>query len=152
MKTDLYAWATARCAKQEFSRADICSKLMGKGASAEEARTLTERLVDERYVDDARFAAAFVADKIRFDHWGRIKIRYMLHLKGVADDLVEEALEQIDETAYTETLKQFLNSRLGPSRHPLCPQAESGPHGHRTGLRAFLGVPPFEHGGIAFRA
>ena len=112
MKTDLYAWATARCAKQEFSRADICSKLMGKGASAEEARTLTERLVDECYVDDARFAAAFVADKIRFDHWGRIKIRYMLHLKGVADDLVEEALEQIDETAYTETLKQFLNSRL----------------------------------------
>ena len=46
MTTDLYTWATARCAKQEFSRADICSKLMAKGASAEEARALTERLVN----------------------------------------------------------------------------------------------------------
>ena len=67
--------------------------------------------MNERYVDDARFAAAFVADKFRFVHWGRIKIRYMLHLKGVADNVVEEALQQIDETAYTETLKQFLESR-----------------------------------------
>lgn len=116
MTTDLYTWATARCAKQEFSRADICSKLMGKGASAEEARALTERLVNERYVDDARFAAAFVADKFRFDHWGRIKIRYMLHLKGVADNVVEEALQQIDETQYAETLEAFLKGKLRTTR------------------------------------
>ena len=87
MKTDYYAWAARRCAQKEYSRAEMLAKLMEKGAAAAEARDCVDRLAAERYLDDARFAKAFVSDKVRFDHWGRVKIRYALHLKGVADDL-----------------------------------------------------------------
>ena len=108
MKTDYYAWAARRCAQKEYSRAEMLAKLMEKGAAAAEARDCVDRLAAERYLDDARFAAAFVSDKVRFDHWGRVKIRYALHLKGVADDLTEEALAEIDETLYREQLAQYV--------------------------------------------
>ena len=112
MNTDLYAWAAARCARQECSRRDISTKLVGKGATAAEAREVVDRLVGEGFIDDARYARAFVADKFRFEHWGRIKISYMLHLKGLPDNVVDEALQQIDEAQYAETLKDFLEGKL----------------------------------------
>ena len=111
MKTDYYAWAARRCAQKEYSRAEMMAKLMEKGAAAPEARDCVDRLEAERYLDDARFAAAFVSDKVRFDHWGRVKIRYALHLKGVADDLTEEALAEIDETLYREQLAQYIAAK-----------------------------------------
>lgn len=112
MNTDLYAWAAARCARQECSRRDISTKLVGKGATAAEAREVIDRLVGEGFIDDARYARAFVADKFRFEHWGRVKISYMLHLKGLPDNVVDEALQQIDEAQYAETLKDFLEGKL----------------------------------------
>lgn len=112
MNTDLYAWAAARCARQECSRRDISTKLVGKGATAAEAREVVDRLVGEGFIDDARYARAFVADKFRFEHWGRVKISYMLHLKGLPDNVVDEALQQIDEAQYAETLKDFLEGKL----------------------------------------
>lgn len=112
MNTDLYAWAAARCARQECSRRDISTKLVGKGATAAEAREVVDRLVSEGFIDDARYARAFVADKFRFEHWGRVKISYMLHLKGLPDNVVGEALQQIDEAQYAETLKDFLEGKL----------------------------------------
>lgn len=112
MNTDLYAWAAARCARQECSRRDISTKLVGKGATAAEAREVVDRLVGEGFIDDARYARAFVADKFRFEHWGRVKISYMLHLKGLPDNVVDAALQQIDEAQYAETLKDFLEGKL----------------------------------------
>ena len=112
MNTDLYAWAAARCARQECSRRDISTKLVGKGATAAEACEVVDRLVGEGFIDDARYARAFVADKFRFEHWGRVKISYMLHLKGLPDNVVDEALQQIDEAQYAETLKDFLEGKL----------------------------------------
>lgn len=112
MNTDLYAWAAARCARQECSRRDISTKLVGKGATAAEAREVVDRLVGEGFIDDARYARAFVADKFRFEHWGRVKISNMLHLKGLPDNVVGEALQQIDEAQYAETLKDFLEGKL----------------------------------------
>ena len=112
MNTDLYAWAAARCARQECSRRDISTKPVGKGATAAEAREVVGRLVGEGFIDDARYARAFVADKFRFEHWGRVKISYMLHLKGLPDNVVDDALQQIDEAQYAETLKDFLEGKL----------------------------------------
>ena len=111
MNTDLYAWAAARCARQECSRRDISTKLVGKGATAAEACEVVDRLVGEGFIDDARYARAFVADKFRFERWGRVKISYMLHLKGLPDDVVDEALQQIDPDEYRAALDEFIQSR-----------------------------------------
>ena len=72
---------------------------------------LLERLVNEKYIDEARYAEAFVSDKFRFDHWGRIKIGHALRQKGIADSLISEALEHIDEDEYRTLLTDFIESK-----------------------------------------
>ena len=109
--TDFYLWATSRCAVKEYCCSEIASKLQQKGATPDETEALLERLVNEKYIDEARYAAAFVSDKFRFDHWGRIKINHALRQKGIADSLIREALEAIDEEEYRTMLTEFIQSK-----------------------------------------
>lgn len=108
---DYYLWATSRCAQKEYCRSEIAAKLRTKGASADEAEDLLNRLEEEHYIDELRYATAFVSDKFRFDHWGRIKIRYALRQKGISDSNIDEAMDQIDEEAYTKALCDFINAK-----------------------------------------
>jgi len=50
---------------------------------AEEADKAIARLVEQKFIDDARFARYFVKDKLKFNKWGRIKIGYALRQKGL---------------------------------------------------------------------
>ena len=109
---DLLRRTAALCVRKEYCASEIVQKLRAKGATPEQAAQMLERLQHEGYTDDLRYARAFVADKFRFEHWGRVKISYMLHLKGLPDNVVDEALQQIDEAQYAETLKDFLEGKL----------------------------------------
>jgi len=53
-------------------------------------------LTSDKFVDDARYAAMFVRDKSRISKWGRVKIATALRAKGVAADIINDALTQID--------------------------------------------------------
>lgn len=109
--TDYYLWATSRCAIKEYCCSEIATKLQQKGATPDEIDTLLERLVNEKYIDESRYAEAFVSDKFRFDHWGRIKISHALRQKGIADSFIRKALSTIDEEEYREMLKDFIQSK-----------------------------------------
>lgn len=109
---DLYNWASARCAIKEYCRSEIEAKLMSKGATADETAQIVQRLQDEGFIDEHRYAAAFVADKFRFDHWGRTKIRHALRHKGIAEGIANEAIdERIDSDDYQQALKDFIASK-----------------------------------------
>ena len=49
-------------------------------------------LVDERFIDDSRFAGAFVRDKLKFNGWGKQKIVYRLKALGIAGDVISKAI------------------------------------------------------------
>lgn len=118
---DYFNWVAGLCARREYCEREIARKLADKGASPEEAAEVLQRLVDEGYVNDLRYAKAYVSDKFRFDHWGRVKIQNQLRLKGVNDTDIREALSQIDEEAYREVVRQFVDSRrreLGDDEDP----------------------------------
>lgn len=55
---------------------------------------IVEQLVREKFVDDRRFAAAFVRDKLRFNGWGKQKIVYKLRSLGVEQSIISEAIDQ----------------------------------------------------------
>lgn len=106
-----YQWATSRCAQKEYCRSEIAKKLLAKGATPDEVDDTLGRLEAESYIDEARYARAFVNDKFRFDHWGRIKIRYALRQKGVSDFDTDDALALIDDDDYRQALADFIASR-----------------------------------------
>ena len=108
----LYAWATARCARSEACRADIRLALARRSVYGEAADSLLDRLEDEGYIDEARYARAFVHDRSRYDRWGRIKIGAALRQKNIASSLINAALQtEIDETEYAATLRALLAAK-----------------------------------------
>jgi len=115
---DLYQWAAAYCAKRECCRSDVLSKLLAKGTTRTEAEAILEKLKAERFIDESRYARAYVNDKFRFDHWGRTKIRYQLLLKKIPESSIDEALSQISEEAYLQAVKAFILSRTKTLSEP----------------------------------
>jgi regulatory protein len=96
------------CSKKEYASGEILNKLIDWEISAEVASKLVAELIREKFIDDTRYARAFVNDKLKFSRWGRIKIQYMLKQKGVSEHVIKEALEDIDSAIYEEILSQEL--------------------------------------------
>lgn len=112
----LYQWATSRCSQKEYCRSELAQKMRLKGANSSMIERVLQQLERERYVDETRYARAFVSDKFRFESWGKIKIRFTLQHKGLSSSDIEEALSTIAEDDYTEALKTFLQRKLKTTR------------------------------------
>ena len=78
---------------------------------ADDISRILKYLVKEGYVDESRYAAAFVHDKVRFAKWGRVKIGQALWQKRIPADVADEALSYIDEDEYMEALRDVVASR-----------------------------------------
>lgn len=98
------ARAEELCARAEHASGEIREKLWRWGIGPDQADGIIDSLQERRFLDDARFARAFVRDKIEFAGWGRRKIALALYKKRVPRDIITEALESIDMEAYTARL------------------------------------------------
>ncbi len=100
------------CAKAERSSGDAM-RLMARWnvEPAERARVL-EKLLHDRYIDDSRYAGAYVRDKSRLAGWGAHKIRMQLAAKGIARETIEEALAQIDPETTAGKLDELLARKM----------------------------------------
>lgn len=74
-KDTAWSWATDRCARRECCRFDIEQKLRETPLSATDRELVLDALEDEKYIDSARYARAFVHDKLAYDRWGRLKMQ-----------------------------------------------------------------------------
>lgn len=96
------------CSRSEQCEGELREKLRKWLVSDDDADTIIRSLRRRRYVDDSRFARAFVRDKFRFDHWGRRKIELALRRKRVQADVIAEALDEIDGDEYFAMLRKLL--------------------------------------------
>lgn len=96
------------CAGAEQCSADIRAKVLKKGFQPETADRIVGYLVQNRYLDDARFARAFAADKVKFAGWGRAKVRLHLKAKRLADNVIAQALDYICDDDYLLALRKAL--------------------------------------------
>lgn len=102
---------TAKCAGAEYCRADI-RRMMSRWELPEGvADKIIKRLQDERYIDEQRYAHAFVRDKFRYNHWGWIRIEQELKRRGIAQEYIDEAKAEISDDANLETLKKIIETK-----------------------------------------
>ena len=99
----------SRC---EHCESEVREKLLAWGGSNEETEEIIAYLVEERYIDNQRYANSYTRDKFRFNHWGKYKISMMLRSKDIGNDIIEEAMNQIEEEEYLEKLQQILKDKL----------------------------------------
>ena len=100
------------CSRREYCSSDILKKLVDAtdGDRAKSAEILSV-LVEERYVDDLRYASAYARDKAALAGWGEAKIRYMLSSKGIAKDLIAKAMEEIDDVKASSRLEKLMENK-----------------------------------------
>lgn len=103
--------ATALCSGSEHCVSDMMEKLSRWGLSRQDSERVIDFLLDEKYIDELRYARAYTNDKIRFSHWGRVKIRAMLRMQRISDSDINEALDNIDEQQYLEILEGVIETK-----------------------------------------
>ena len=100
------------CSRREYCRADIMKKAMSAlDGDREKAEKVIEILVAEKYIDEIRYASAFARDKSSISGWGETKIRYMLSSKGVPREVIDKALEEIDESKAMTRLEKLMENK-----------------------------------------
>ena len=104
--------AEAYCAMSEHCTDDVCRKLEQWGAPLAEFDSILEHLKKEKYVDNRRYAIAFVRDKYRFNQWGRIKIAQSLRMKQIGSEEINLAMEEVDEAEYLDILTSAIRRKL----------------------------------------
>ena len=103
--------AAALCAHSEQAAGDIREKLFKWGLSGSDVTRIINQLTEQGFLNEARFARAFVKDRFAFNGWGKIKIAHQLKQKGISTDVVDEAMNAIDDDAYRERLIELLRSK-----------------------------------------
>ena len=101
-----------QCARMEYCVSDVRRKaLKALEGDAEAAEKIVASLVQDRFVDDRRYAAAFAREKAALQGWGVVKIRFQLRGKGISDEIITEALQEIDPAKAASKLDKLAADR-----------------------------------------
>ena len=100
------------CSKAEYCLSDIRRKaLKDMEGDADAAGRIVASLLEDRYVDDARYAVAFAREKANIQGWGPIKIRFQLRAKGVSEADITAALEEVEPQKAADKLDRLLAAK-----------------------------------------
>ncbi len=105
------------CSRAEYCTAELRQKLRRWQVPAADAQAIVEELQRKRFVDDDRYARAFVRQKVAFARWGRRKIAAALAAKRITGAAAREALDTIDAAEYAAALRAVVAAKarsLGP--------------------------------------
>lgn len=127
----------AACARAEHSAGELRKKMVRWRLPRQDADRVIDFLYDNAFIDDARFAHAFVNDKVAFDLWGRIKIRQALRLHGIDSETIAAALDDVDSELYRHNLDTLLRQKAKLS-------TETDPYKRKTALYRFAASRGYE--------
>ena len=99
------------CARSEHCQHEMLEKMRQWEMSDEAQARVMQRLIQERYVDDERYARAFVNDKILYNKWGRRKVEQALWTKRISDDIRTAVLAEVDDEQYLSVLRPLLKQK-----------------------------------------
>lgn len=99
------------CSTAEHCIYDVRKKLDNCELQKDEVERIINKLQQQGYVDEKRYAEAFVHDKLFFAKWGRVKISNMLWQKRISESIIADALYTIDDDEYIAVLKDVINSK-----------------------------------------
>jgi regulatory protein len=111
-----------QCSRREYCTSDVLKKAeKALEGDKEKAMQVVATLVEEKFVDDLRYASAYAREKSAISGWGEVKIRYMLSAKGIARDVIAQALAEVDPNRADSRLIKLLENKYRTlSEDPQC--------------------------------
>ena len=134
--------AAAYCAAAEHCRSEVQTKLLQWGASANQTSDILDQLEDQGFLSETRYCSAFVNDKIRFQGWGKEKIRMALKQKRLPVSLIEEAINAFPQDEYEERLQAIIACKAATL-------SDTDSYLRKAKLARFLASPGFSYSDIS---
>ena len=100
------------CARAERSSGDALRLMATWEVDNSRRQEVLQKLISDRFIDDRRYAEAFVREKTSLSAWGEYKIRAALRRKGIDEKIINAALGDIDSEANIERLTQRLARKV----------------------------------------
>jgi len=113
---EAYLRLAALCAQGEHCQYEMLEKMRRWQLSEEAQARVMARLTEERYVDEERYARAFVREKVRYNKWGRRKVQQALWQKHIDEAVQQRALDEIDDEEYLRVLRPLLVQKKRSTR------------------------------------
>lgn len=105
------------CASQERCLEEIRIKMKQWGIEDALIGSTLNKLMEEGFINEQRFAAAFARGKFRMLRWGKIKISVELRLRKIPAGYISKALNEIDPAEYSGALKLMIQKKLSSLGH-----------------------------------
>jgi regulatory protein len=103
--------ANRYCDQQERCIVEVEKKLREWGCEPEKSKKIINQLVKDNIIDEQRFANSFARGKFRIKSWGRLKIMAGLYQHKISPAIINNALAEIDESEYHDTLVGILEKK-----------------------------------------
>ena len=104
--------AASLCSRSEYCISQVAEKLEHWGVVSEVRERIIARLLEERFIDEARFSRSYALDKLRYNHWGRVKINQMLRMLGISSADRKSALDELPDDEYLDILRRLTRQKL----------------------------------------
>lgn len=101
----------AYCAYQERCQQEVRDKLYTYGLHMEEVENLISYMIEEGFLNEERFAIAFVGGKFRIKKWGKNKILQELKLRRISPNCIKSGMKEIDPEEYGKTLQGLVEKK-----------------------------------------
>lgn len=125
------------CAYQERSQKEVRYKLVEWGMRGDELEEIISELILNNFLNEERFAKSYASGKFNIKHWGRVKIKQALKLKGVPDKILQKAIYSIDDDDYLQTIEKLAIKKAESLN-------ENDPFKRKNKLMSYLQAKGFE--------
>ena len=100
------------CSRAEKSSGDAMRLMRGWHVPEGEREGVLQKLIEQRFIDDRRYAEAYVREKSNLAGWGARKIAFQLRQKGINKDIIDTTLSTLDTDTQQEQLVTKLERKM----------------------------------------
>lgn len=145
---EAYLLAARYCSSAERCMHDVRAKFMQWQVTQKHKDALLKKLQDEHFVDEQRYANAFVKDKFYLNAWGRIKIQHYLRQKAIPDSIIQQSIvEIIHEEEYLQKLNALIKKKalLVKAKDSFAKKAKLMQFAQSRGFESYLASKAVDH-------
>ena len=99
------------CALQDRCQWDVLEKMREWGLQQATKDHILEILINEKFVDEERYATSFCRGKFRIKNWGKRKITNELKRKQISIICINIGLQEIDDNDYNQVLDKLFHQK-----------------------------------------
>ena len=99
------------CAYKERCHSEVRSKLIKLEVYGDSLEEIMSALIQDDFLNEERYAKAYVSGKYRINQWGKNKIVMNLKSKRISDYCIRKGLEVINQEEYFDNLVSLLQKQ-----------------------------------------